>query len=86
MASSTISAVGIKKKSQKVSAIKTKHYIKDEWYKLPVETRLKIRKLHEDNKKQQIASLSSSEIDATTAANTVKNASTILNINVFNPQ
>jgi hypothetical protein len=33
----------------------------------------------------RIASLSSSETDATTAAKTVKNASTISKINVFNP-
>jgi hypothetical protein len=99
-ASSTIAAVGTKKKGgkgsggggaskrkgkRKVSAIKTSHYVNDDWFKLPKETRDQIQKLRKDKKKQRIASLSSSEIDATTAANTVKNASTISKVTVFKP-
>jgi hypothetical protein len=75
-----------KRKSQrKVSAIKTSHYVNDDWFKLPKETRDQIQKLCKDKKKQRVAFPSSSETDAITAANTVKNALMISKIKVFNP-
>jgi hypothetical protein len=103
-ASSTIAAVGTKKKcrkgsgggggggvggvckgKRKISAIKTKHCTKEEWYKLSEHTRKQIMKIRAERKKHQISSLSSNESDAITAANTVKNASMISKVNVLNP-